>query len=773
VRKGIPRKALVGFAGVTVAAASIAFAVSATATSAPTAAPQSDLERLPSHVLPNPLAEKRVAMRQEALTGLLTGRYTAEQRGVSTVVDTGGDVSTSAGQRQKGKGSKTRYVELARETTDRIFVILAEFGDQPNPFPPDPNAQRFEGPLHNQIPQPDRSVDNSTVWRADYSREYYQDLYFGGGESLKNYFETQSSGRYSVDGVVTDWVKVPYTQGRYGTDACGDIVCSTVWALIRDAANQWVADRLAAGATMDEINAELAEFDTWDRYDWDGDGNFNEPDGYIDHFQIVHAGGDQADGDPIYGTDAIWSHRWYANFTNVGLEGPSPDFLIGGTRIGNTNFWVGDYTMQPENGGRSVFYHEYAHDLDLPDDYGPVDNNNEHWTLMAQSRLGAAEDEGIGERGGDLGAWNKLQLGWLNYTVVRHNEHKVVQLGPQEYNTNLPQGLVVTLPDQEVTIPLVEPYAGEHQWYSGHRNGNSTLSLSRTLTVPTDDPTLRFQTRYDIETGFDFAYVAVNGAPISGTVGSTTVTTTWDGTTTDWVPAEFDLSAYAGQTVTLSIVYQTDPAVGGNDDNLPDGVFVDEITIGDFSDGAEAGPGDWQANGWSIVGASTTDLYPHFYIAGWRSYVSYDRYLKTGPYYFGYLPDLPDKVDHYAYQEGLLISYWNTLYEDNNTAAHPGYGRNLYIDAHPQPFARSDGELWRARIQVYDAPFNTKRTDQVTLHHNGKAETFGGLPGNPVFRDTDTYWYPELPNHGVKLPGYGVTIRVLNTGGGKMQVKVN
>ena len=56
----------------------------------------------------------------------------------------------------------------------------------------------------------------------------------------------------------------------------------------------------------------LATFDQWDRYDFDGDGNFNEPDGYIDHFQIVHAGGDEADGDPIQGEDAIWSHRWYA-----------------------------------------------------------------------------------------------------------------------------------------------------------------------------------------------------------------------------------------------------------------------------------------------------------------------------------------------------------------------------------------------------------------------------------------------------------------------------
>ena len=45
-----------------------------------------------------------------------------------------------------------------------------------------------------------------------------------------------------------------------------------------------------------------ATFDQQDRYDADGDGNFNEPDGFIDHFQIVHAGGDQAAGDPTYGS---------------------------------------------------------------------------------------------------------------------------------------------------------------------------------------------------------------------------------------------------------------------------------------------------------------------------------------------------------------------------------------------------------------------------------------------------------------------------------------
>src|SRR5262249_53791113 len=133
----------------------------------------------------------------------------------------------------------------------------------------------------------------------------------------------------------------------------------------------------------------------------------------------------------------------------------------------------------------------------------------------------------------------------------------------------------------------------------------------------------------------------------------------------------------------------------------------------------------------------------------------------------------PDKVDHYAYQEGMLVSYWDTSYADNDTALHPGAGRNLYVDAHPEPFARANGELWRARIHVYDAPVGKRTTHTVTLQHNGQPEHFGGLAGNPTFRDTDQYWYEELPNHGVKLPGYGVTIRVLNDSAGRLQIKVN
>ena len=74
------------------------------------------------------------------------------------------------------------------------------------------------------------------MWQPSYDKAHYQELYFGEGkgvESLKTYYEKQSSGRYSVDGQVTDWVKVPYNEARYGRSngyPCAGNVCSNTWA---------------------------------------------------------------------------------------------------------------------------------------------------------------------------------------------------------------------------------------------------------------------------------------------------------------------------------------------------------------------------------------------------------------------------------------------------------------------------------------------------------------------------------------------------------------
>jgi len=770
VRKLPMRKVLVGATGVLIAAAGVAFIPAAMADPA-AAPPSSEQEVVPSDSLSDPLGDKRSELRQVAVSGVTSGEFTPTTINGSKVVKVG---NTS---------QKDQYVELGREATDRIFVVLTDFGNTRHPDYPDvdtsagtPGPITWDGPAVNEIPEPNRAVDNSTVWRSDFSSAYFQDLYFGGPESLRDYYETQSSGRYSVAGTVTDWVRVTYNEARYGRSngyPCGSNVCSNTWNLVQDGANQWVADQLLT-RTMADVQAELATFDVWDRYDHDGDGDFNEPDGYLDHFQIVHAGGDQADGDPIYGEDAIWSHRWYAFFGGIGSEGP-PGNLLGGTQLGATGFWIGDYTIQPENGGRSVFYHEYGHDLGLPDDYNILsggDNNNEHWTLMAQSRLGAATDGGIGERGGDIGAWNKLVLGWLDYQVVGYNQQANIKLGPQEYNTSNPQAAIVILPKKTVVTNVGAPYAGAWQWTSGHADG-VTRTLTRSVTLPAGPNSLTFQARYDIEDcggdPCDYAYVEVDtGSGFTAIPGSITNGAEGngiEGTAGSWTAATFDLTAYAGSTIGLRFRYSTDGAVGGNTGSVPNGLFMDEIAItGGFTDGAETLDPGWTVNGFSRVGTSASALFNHYYIAGHRSYVSYDRYLETGPYYFGYLQPggLPDFVDHYNYQQGLLISYYDTSQANNDTFAHPGQGRNLYIDAHPQVMMRTGSTPWRARVQVYDAPFSIDGTDGMTLHHNGVEYTVPSLAGNPVFDDTQTYWYASLPNHGVILPAVGVTIRVLN-----------
>jgi len=748
--------------------------------------------------LPNPLEEKRRELREKGLTDVLNGRSKPEVRDGSTVVKVGESEGTGALAKKAGKnGKKDQYVELGREKTDRIFVILAEFGNERHPDYPDVDSdpdvagpQRFDGPLNNEIPEPDRAADNSTVWQSDYNREHYQQVYFGKGkgvESVKTYYEAQSSGRYSVSGTVTDWVKVRYNEARYGRDACDACDGRNPWNLVQDAANQWVADQKAAGRTDAQIAAELATFDQWDRYDHDGDGNFNEPDGYLDHFQIVHAGGDEADGDPWQGEDAIWSHRWYAFVDQEGITGPATNPL-GGTQIANTGIWIGDYTVQPENGGLSVFVHEYGHDLGLPDDYNVLnggDNNNEHWTLMAQSRL-SAKGEPLGTRPGDLGAWNKLQLGWLDYETVVAGQKRTINLGPQEYNSAKAQAVVVVLPKRSRLVDNGPPAAGERQWFSGNND-----DLRNTLTAPVDltgktAATLTSKIRYAIEESYDYLYIEASEdgtawTPLGGTVDGHAFSRDsagrpaidgrsagWD--EQQWTDLSVPLDAYAGKSIQLRFRYRTDGGTAWG------GVYLDNVTVtadgaAVLSDGAE-GDGAFVPRGWTAEPDSEVRQFDNYYIAGHRSYVQYDKYLKTGPYFFGY-SSKPDYVDHYAYQQGLLVSYWDTYYNDNDTFEHPGEGRNMIIDAHPRPFYNLNGQPWRARVQVYDAPFSLTKADSFTLHVADKPSYIRGQDAQPLFDDTKPYWYAELPTHGVKLPAVGVKIRVVDVEGTSMKIRVS
>lgn len=691
--------------------------------------------------------------------------------------------------------AKGQFVELEREGEDSIWTVIGEFGALDHPAPI--LFSGIPGPLHNEIPAPDRSVDNTTIWEPDFTETYYEDLLFSeapGAVSMRNYYIEQSANRYTVNGDVSDWVQVPYNAAAYGRDYCGSIVCAQTWVFVNHSIDAWYNDQLAAGMTTAQINAYLAPFDVWDRYDMDGDGNFDEPDGYIDHFQSVHAGEGQETGGGAQGSDAIWSHRWYAYYSANGPDGPGPNFF-GGVRVGNSDYWIGDYTIEPENGGVGVFAHEFGHDLDLPDLYdtsgntGGAENSTGFWTLMSSGSYGNSgiAEDGIGSKPIPMSAYEKIFLGWSNYEVVGYGEKASLKLGPSNYNTKQAQHLVVLLPDKEVDFPVGDPYSGDYFYFSGSGNDLDN-TMTRNFTLPAGAPMLTAQVNFDIELDWDYAYLEVNGAPVHTNFSTNSnpfgqnfgegIT----GTSGGWALLTADLSAYAGQTVTIGFRYWTDGAVANP------GLFVDDIAVsGSALDDAETEFG-WTYNGFTRTGSVITQSFFNAYFAEFRTYKGYDDGLRTSPYNFGFLdnPALGNWVEHFPYQDGLLVWYYDESFADNNVGDNCLSGRcgGLYlpVDAHPDLLLRPDnGQVWRARIQSHDSTFGLQKTDVVCLHMNSVEQCYGGLNANKKFDDTQSYWVApdaSIGNNGwfsVPLPATGTTIAVksISAQGNFMQVHVN
>ena len=252
--------------------------------------------------LPNPLAEKQAALRATALAMQAKGQ-----------IPQGAKV---------GQVAKGQYVQLAREGEDSIFTIIGQFGNQINA-----TYGGTAGPQHNQIPQPDRSVDNTTIWAPDFSKSVLREPAVHGDarrSSMRNFYIEQSSNRYTVNGDVTDWVQVPFNEANYGSNYCGDIVCARTWLFVRDAANAWYNAQIAAGKTPAQVNAYLAQFDVWDRYDYERRRELQRTAGPL-HRPLPDDPCRRGRGDRRRRTGhrRDLGHRWYAFYNNIGLDGPA------------------------------------------------------------------------------------------------------------------------------------------------------------------------------------------------------------------------------------------------------------------------------------------------------------------------------------------------------------------------------------------------------------------------------------------------------------------
>ena len=713
---------------------------------------------------PGPFTERQEARRKAAQELILSGKASPNEDGVVTL-------------------GEDKYFEAAVTGVGHVFTILAEFGDNGSG-----KLGTVPGPLHNQIAEPDRDVDNSTHWVENFNRAYYRDLFFGDGETFADFYTKQSSGAYTVDGGVSKWVQVDGNASTYGDNTVEDF--GGAWQFIEDTGNAWFDAQVAAGKSMAQIKAKLAEFDVWDRYDYDEDGDFDEPDGYLDHFQAVHAGEGEDAGGGAQGGDAIWSHRWYVNQTDFGLTGPTvngTDVLFGGAEIGNTGYFIGDYTVEAENGGLGVFAHEFAHDLGLPDLYDTAggENGTAFWTVMSLgSWLGHGEDD-IGTTPDHMGPWEKLQLGWLDYKVVSQGEDGEFTLNPAARQVDgREQAVIIDVPDEGITTTYTAPAGGHAWWTTSADDLNTTITRSLDLSG-VSGATVKASAWYDIEAGYDYLYGEYStdggdtwiqvGAPVDGSSNG------------KWKTLRYPVPG--GDEILFRFRFQSDGGV-----HLAN-AFIDDIRVRSggetlFLDDVEDGANGWDAEGGFRISTGTeTVIGDRYYIVENRTYVGYDETLAEGPYQFSFAITAPNKVEHFPFQDGLLVWMIDETYSDNNTIEHPGHGLALPVDARPAPFVYADG-IGRPsnRRQPFDATFGLQTTQEVTLHkevivgHGPDAHvelipaTAPADDGIPTFTDAvvDAYWTSANPLSSTLVAGHGVVVTVLSqVTGGILEIEVS
>ncbi|RYU14090.1 M6 family metalloprotease domain-containing protein [Nocardioides iriomotensis] len=761
------KKVTTGVLAGTLAAAVAAGLSQAPATAAIRQDAPSQADRAPANrpdVRPGPLTARQNKLRAAAVKALIDGTATKSAKaGGGSVV-------------KLGKDKAVEFFDNNKQA--RVLSILADFGDT--------TVGKYggtAGPVHNAIPQPDRTQDNSTTWEPDFGKSYYETLFNGSGESMKSYYQQVSGGRYTVDNTVQGWTKVPYNGAYYGANPREDEGGS--WDFINDTGDSWYAGKLAELGSKAAVDQYLAQFDQWDRYDFDGDGNFNEADGYIDHFQAIHAGeGEEAGASP----DAIWSHRWYVNATSFGSTGPTVGGtanLLGGAQIGDSKYFIGDYTVEPENGGLGVFVHEYGHDLGLPDFYDTAggDNGTSFWTTMSSgSWLGHGGTDGIGTMPNSFGPDEKLFLGWLDHAVVQPGQsgtYKLSAAGLKTAARGTTQAVVVNLPDKSTTTTYTTPPEGTHAWWSGRADG-----LNNKLTRPVPAASSVKVTAsgwYQIEAGYDYLYGEYSldngatwqsaGAPL-------------DGASKGWANLSWSYRP-GGQPSLFRFRYQTDGGVNEA------GAFLDSIVVTAdrstvVSDGAESGDNGWTAQGWTVSTGTDTQQTDQYYLLENRQYTAYDATLKTGPYNFSEGITRPNWVEFFPYQDGLLAWFADKAYADNNTSAHPGHGQALPVDARPKPFTYPDGTKPGNRRQPFDATFGLQATDSVCLHKQvlggtkqaPQVQTLAACaesnPGIATFDDTnpDAYWSSANPWSSTKVAGHGAKATVTAESGGVLTVNV-
>ncbi|QFU77830.1 peptidase [Halioglobus maricola] len=376
------------------------------------------------------------------------------------------------------------------------------------------------------------------------NRAYFQELLFAGGaknpaeDTLSHYYRHVSKGRYNLTGDIFPVVELKEPLSHYGRP-------------LQTSDGQWRNDERASELVVDALKTAYAEhsdfpwsdYDRWDPQDFDGDGNRDEPDGYIDHFVMIVAGKGQASCQSLYKlgeklnpnanadafdsltpdeqacADRIWPHRFALQYNlDSGPSVGGKTNARGGIDLGN-GLWVLDYNIQSEYTEVSTFIHEFGHSLGLPDVYARVTNNSTAgWDVMSASASPVPQE---------MSAWSRMVLGWMKPCVIRPEAYGGDDKGsvylktmndwsgkPGSAGSEACDSAMVILPPKYRDIELgpLTGANGNQAAYSGQGNDmNRSLVRKFDLTgADADSPLhLSMDLWFEIEAEWDYLYVEV------------------------------------------------------------------------------------------------------------------------------------------------------------------------------------------------------------------------------------------------------------------------
>ena len=618
---------------------------------------------------------------------------------------------------------------------------------------------------------PTQPYDNNTVWYTPTqtaSPSFYARLIFGttgvarirtdlrdprdrrpginaSGVTVQDYYNRVAGpGNVVLSGAVRGWVTVDHPEAYYGADTCS----GGHHGGARDGSgNQVFAANLIEEAVA-KFNAANPTFN-WRAFDANRDG-------IVDTFWVIHAGAGQEGGGGAEGEFSLWSHS--SDTRNYGYARGVKVFE-GNPAITTDDIYIGPYTVQPENATVGVMSEEFGHNVfGLPDLYvSDTQGSIAGWSIMEAGAwggyLGGAQPVSmplwfkmIADCGGQPCNWDKPM--WVRNYDDPTEELTVGQLESTPGGAR--KGVRVNLP--RVFEPVANPVGTGKAAYTDTGINQNDIMLDLPVAIPAAAPgLLTIPSQWDIEGDWDYGYVEVlpegsntwvmlddvdayftNTNPNGNNLGDG-LTGTGAGT------LQFNLAAYAGQTITLRLRYVTDAYTTG------DGWYVDDLAldgtpIADFD--ATAPLGAWTNSGWTTVPLTRSNA--QYYLVEWRNKTRYDSMVQTN-YITTYSDANTWMVERVPYNiPGALVyfrdtRYTNTYAQRPNYYDSPSFGPKyqlLAVDVNPKPLAvvatEASYPYLNSRASSYDATLSLQDAPAFTI------SAISGLAGGP-------YVFPAKP----------------------------